>query len=105
MKTPHPQPKALTFKTRLFGTARVVTGTYGNGGRLAVDIVDENGESIATLSVNMAERADLLGEHEFFAKTWSENGEIAEEALASGHFLDTGRTSGDVVNASIWTLR
>jgi hypothetical protein len=104
MKTPHQKPKALTFKTRWFGTARVVTGTYRNGG-LAVEIVDDSGEPIATLSVNMPERAHLLGENEFFAKTWSENREIAEEALASGHFLDTGRTSGDVVNASIWTFR
>lgn len=97
--------EALTFKTRLFGTAHIVTGTYQNGERLAVEIVDAHGESIATLSVNMPEHAHLLGEHEFFAKTWSENGEIAEEALASGHFLDTGRTSGDVVNASIWTFK
>jgi len=94
----------LTFKTRLFGTAHVVTGTYRNGG-LAVELVDDSGEPIATLSVNMPEGAHLLGENEFFAKTWSENGAIAEEALASGHFLDTGRTSGDVVNASIWTFK
>ena len=46
----------------------------------------------------------MLDEYEFFAKTWSENGEIAEEARASGHFLDTGRTSGDVVNGRIWTF-
>jgi hypothetical protein len=52
----------------------------------------------------MPERSHLLDEYEFFAKTWSENGEIAEEARASGHFLDTGRTSGDVVNGRIWTF-
>jgi hypothetical protein len=55
MKSPHPKPKALTFKTRLFGTAHIVTGTYRNGG-LAVEIVDDSGEPIATLSVNMPER-------------------------------------------------
>ena len=105
MKSPQTKIDALTFKSRLFGTAHIVTGTYRSEGRLAVEIVDAHGESIATLSVNMPEHAHLLGKNEFFAKTWSENQEIAEEALASGHFLDTGRTSGDVVNASIWTLK
>jgi hypothetical protein len=105
MKSPHTKIEALTFKSRLFGTAHVATGTYRSGGGLAVEIVDGHGESIATLSVNMPEREHLLGENEFFAKTWSENEEIATEALASGHFLDTGRTSGDVLNARIWRLK
>jgi hypothetical protein len=95
----------LSFSTRLFGTANVITDAYRNGGRLAVEIVDDNGEAITTLSVNMPECSHLLGDGEFFAKTWSENHDIAEDALASGIFRDTGRTSGDIVNAQIWTFR
>ena len=95
----------LTFKTRLFGTVYIVPGNYRNGERLAVEIADTHGEIIAVLSANMPERAHLLGENEFFAKRWSENEEIAEEALASGHFLDTGRRSGDDLNARIWKLK
>ena len=93
------------MSTRSFGTLHVITGAYRHDGRLAVELVHEDGEPVATLSVNMPESAHLLGEGEFFAKTWSENEEIAEDALASGIFRDTGRTSGDLVNASIWTFK
>jgi hypothetical protein len=95
----------LSFTSRSFGKVNVLTSEYQRGGKLAVELVAENGEDIATLSVNMPEFSKLLGEGEFFAKTWSENGEIAADALASGIFRDTGRTSGDIVNAPIWTLR
>jgi hypothetical protein len=76
---------------------------------MSVELVDENGESIAMLSVNFPESSHLLGENEFFAKTWEENEEIAEDALASGIFKDTGRRSSygfmsSLVNASIWTF-
>lgn len=95
----------LSFESRCFGTANVVTGTYRTGGALSVELVDGSGESIAVLSVNLPERSHLLGDGEFFAKTWSENREIAEDALASGIFRDTGRTSGDIVDAHIWKMR
>lgn len=89
----------------LCGMAQVITNAYHNGGALAAELVDNNGEGIATLSVNMPELSHLLGDGEFFAKTWSENHDIAEDALASGVFRDTGRTSGDTVDAHIWTFR
>jgi hypothetical protein len=92
----------LSFSTRLFDTANVITDAYRNGGRLAVELVDDNGESITMLSVNMPEFSHLLGDGEFFAKTWSENQDIAKDSLASGIFRDTGRMSGDIVNAKIW---
>lgn len=95
----------LSFNTRLCGKANVITSTYHKGGRLSVELVDDNGDEIAMLSVNMPECSRFLGDGEFFAKTWSENETIAEDALASGIFRDTGRTSGDTVNARIWTFR
>lgn len=95
----------LSFTTRHFGTVYVATDLYHHGGKLAVELVDENSELIATLSVNLPESSRLLGAGEFFAKTWSENEEIAEEALASGIFRDTGRTSGETLNARIWAFR
>ena len=95
----------LSFTTRLFGNVNVITNTYENGGKLSVELVADSGEDITTLSVNMPECSHLLGDREFFAKTWSENTEIAEDAQASGIFRDTGRTSDNNVNAAIWTFR
>lgn len=104
-----PERNGLSFLTRSFGRAEVKTGRYQSNGALAVELVDENGESIAMLSANFPESAHLLGKNEFFAKTWSENEEIAEDALASGIFKDTGRKSSygfmsSLVDASIWTF-
>ena len=94
-----------SFSTRHFGTATVITHSYQNGNQLAVELIDERGEPITVLSVNIPECAHLLHEKEFFVKTWSENEELAKDALASGLFQDTGRTSGDAVNAKIWVLK
>ncbi len=102
--TPAEDIPKLSFSTRHFGTANVVTSAYQDGGALAVELVDGVGESIATLSVNIPESSHLLGEKEFFVKTWSENEEIAEDALASGIFRDTGRTSDGFLKAKIWTM-
>ena len=96
--------QGLWLRTRQFGKAYVITDTYQNGGALAVEIVVESDETSNVLSVNLPEFSHLLGEGEFFAKTWSENEEIAEDALASGHFRDTGRSSGDFLNARIWAF-
>lgn len=95
----------LSFTTRLCGTANVVTNRYQHGGKLAVELVAESGEEIGMLSVNIPECSHELSDGEFFAKTWSENEEIAEDALASGIFRDTGRRSSNIVNAQIWTFQ
>ena len=92
------------FSTRRFGTATVVRSTYAEDGELAVTLFNDDGEELAVLSVNLPASSHLLGENEFFAKTWSENEEIAEDALASGIFRDTGRTSDDFLKARIWTF-
>jgi hypothetical protein len=77
---------------------------YHTNGNLAVELVDDAGELITALSVNMPACFHVIGETEFFEKTWNENAEIARAALASGVLVDTKRTSGDVVNAPIWTF-
>lgn len=94
----------LAFSTRHFGTATVVRSTYAENGEMAVTLFNDDGEELAVLSVNLPASSRLLGENEFFAKTWSENEEIAEDALASGVFHDTGRTSDDFLKAKIWTF-
>jgi hypothetical protein len=95
----------LSFNTRLCGTSNVVTNSYQHGGKLSVELVADDGEEIAVLSVNMPECSHLLSDGEFFAKTWSENESIADDALASGIFRDSGRRSDNIVNAPIWTFK
>ncbi len=97
--------KDLSFNSRHFGKALIITNAYRKGGSLGVELVDINGEGIATLSVNIPESSHLLGDNEFFVKTWSENEEIAKDALASGLFRDTGRCSDGFISAKIWALK
>jgi hypothetical protein len=94
----------ISFNTRSFGKANVLLGAYRKGGKPAIELVDAHGELITTLSVNMPEFSHLLCENEFFVKIWNENAEIADDALASGIFRDTGRSSCDVIDARIWTF-
>lgn len=94
----------LSFATRSFGRATVEISSYQKGGGLAVRLIDQDNEPLIVLSVNIPESVHLLGKNEFFAKTWSENEELAEDALASGIFSATGRGSGGFLNAAIWKL-
>ena len=96
--------KQLSFKTRNFGTVYIVPCGYVDSGCPAIQLLDNNDDLIAVLSVNLPNCAGLLFEGEFFARTWNDNEEIAEDALASGLFRDTGRTSVETVNAQIWKL-
>lgn len=79
---------SMNFQTSSYGVARVVTSKY-NDGNLAVLLNDEFGSPIAKLSVNLPDCDIYLAENQFFAKTYSENAEIAEDALASGLFKQT----------------
>ena len=78
----------MNFQTSSYGVARVVTSKY-NDGNLAVLLNDESGSPLAKLSVNLPDCDIYLAENQFFAKTYSENAEIAEDALASGLFKQT----------------
>ena len=95
----------LSFNTRHYGKAKIVTNAYRKGGSLGVELVDTNGETLAILSVNIPEFSHLLGDNEFFVKTWSENEEFAKDALASGLFRQTGRWSKGYISAPVWALK
>ena len=91
------------IKTR-YGDMDVEVTTYKTGG-MAV-ILTQDGQRFATLSVNFPFPEVELEEGEFAVKTWSENEEIAEDALASGLFVDTGkRIQSGYVEASVWRFK
>jgi|SRR5579871_882834 len=96
----------LRFTSRVFGPVSIVKLAYNNGS-LAVQLISESdGEDIATLSINLPEYAHQLSVNEFFVKTYSENEEIAREALASGVVQDTGaRFQTGMGPVSIWRCR
>lgn len=92
----------LRFKSKLYKTLYVNKRQYA-GGRMALQLNMPDGQLAAVLTVNIPECDKLLGPGEFFIKTWSENEEIAKEALASGLFVDTGRrVENGFVEAQIW---
>lgn len=68
-----------------FGLANIVVAEYVNNHALAVRLVAEDGEPIATLSSNMKLSGDLPPDC-FFLKDWAENVDIACDALRSGWF-------------------
>ena len=77
----------MKMQTTSYGVAHVETTRYSNG-NLAVLLKDEYGYPLTKLSTSLD--CDIeLAENQFFAKTYSENAEIAEDALASGLFKQT----------------
>lgn len=81
---------------------KIVLHTYTNG-RLAIELLDEEGDSYATLTTNLVD--EDLTDGEIFVKTWSENEEAAAGALASGLFKDTGRrVQAGHAEAQVWTI-
>lgn len=94
----------FSFPSTSFGRVHFVRESYPDTGRCAVELFDEHDESLIMLSINIPELAHDLGANEFYAKTYSENEELARDALASGHFTDTGRRSRDFLQAPIWRI-
>ena len=85
-----------------YGDMEVEVILYKTGGT-AVLLIQDN-YRFATLSVNFPEVK--LEEGEFAVKTWSENEQIAADALASGIFIDTGkRIQSGYVEASVWRFK
>jgi hypothetical protein len=100
-------PNLLPLNGREFVVAdafpvKIVTQMYGNG-RLAIELLDEEGDSYTTLTTNLVDQD--LADGEIFVKTWSENEDAAWGALKSGLFKDTGRrVPTGYIEASVWTI-
>ena len=66
----------------------------------------EDGEEFEILSVNFPRYTHQLRAGEFFVKTYSENTEIAAEALKAGVVVDTGvRINTEIGPTPVWRCR
>lgn len=102
-----------SFQSKRWGKVSALSGSYGGPeGPLAVVLECEDGEPLATLSVNMykptcsADSRDLPADC-FYVKRWSENEELSADALASGLFTernDLGMAEGGFVEAPVWQI-
>jgi hypothetical protein len=103
-----------SFDSKRWGRVTAMAGTYrAANGPLAVALLDSDGEPLANLSVNIVcsstcprDSRDLPDGH-FYAKTWSENRELAAEALRSGLFLarpDLPAADTGYVTAPVWQI-
>ncbi len=89
-----------------YGMARIVLGRYASTGALSVRLVEENGQPLATFSVNLKQNGADVADTEFTIKDWSENSWLVEPMLNSGHFEDTGRVfKMDYITSPIWRLK
>lgn len=103
-----------TFQSGRWGPVRVMRATYGGAtGPTAIVLLCDNGEPLATLSVNMYQpecshdSSDLPPDC-FYAKRWSENEEISADALLSGLFIeraDLPQAESGFVTAPVWQIR
>ncbi len=101
------------FNSARWGAVNVMRGTYqGAKGPTAVVLTLEDGEPLATLSVNMyrpecSHDSSDLPQDCFYVKEWSENEAIASEALQSGLFTersDLPRARSGFVDAPVWQI-
>jgi len=105
--------KIGSFNSPRWGAVIVSRATYGGAtGPLAVILKLEDGEPLATLSVNMyrpecsRDSTDLPPDC-FYVKQWSENEELAAEAMASGLFVqrdDLPVAESGWVEAPVWQI-
>jgi hypothetical protein len=88
-----------SFETRDYGTATISETPYTTNGRKCIVLKTKMGR--ITLTTNIPQIR--LEEGEFCIKTWSENMEVAKDALKSGLFIDTNKKvhSGHVL-VPIW---
>jgi hypothetical protein len=86
-------PEWPFFSSGAHGDLEVVAEYYQMGGGICLQLLtaEANPIPVATLSINLLEDNHLLGQGEFFIKTWDENEEIVHEARESGLFVDTGK--------------
>lgn len=102
-----------TFNSARWGAVHASRANYeGPDGPLAVMLTTDDGEPLATLSVNMykpdcSQNSSDLPSDCFYVKSWSENSELAAEALKSGLFLerkDLPSAESGFVSAPVWQL-
>ena len=103
-----------TFVSTNWGRVTVLRGHYGTAnGPLAIALETDEGEPLATLSVNLykpdcSHDSRDLPANCFYVKTWSENEELAKEAQASGLFVcrdDLGVGRSGFVTAPVWQIK
>jgi hypothetical protein len=86
------------------GVCRARAFLYPSGGALGIALLDREGEMQWVLSVNLP-TAPKLEHGEFYAKTYSENEEVARLALAGGAFRASGRAiASGFVNVPVWSV-
>jgi len=98
--------EVLAGRTLTIGGEEVTVGVayYARGGAPVVQLVSEDGEPYATVTVNAA-GADL-GDGEILVATWSEHAHVADAMLATGWFEDTGRrVACGFAEAHVWRVR
>ena len=90
-----------------WGVCDVVLARYtGHGKALAVTLQSPEGEPFGVFSTNIADASKLLGEREFFAKTYAENARLVEPMLQSGLFEATDKTvKSAYIDAPIWRIK
>ena len=102
------------FQSARWGTVVALRAHYCSAdGPTAIVLETADGEPLGKLSVNMykpycSHDSRDLPDDCFYVKRWSENEEIAVEALASGLFIERPdlpqATSGEV-SAPVWEIR
>jgi hypothetical protein len=85
------------------GTYRLVRGTYPSG-RISVVVVNESGTECGSLTIDKP--SIELAPDELLIDGYNEPPALAQAALATGAFEETGRRGNHRwVNYDIWTLR
>jgi hypothetical protein len=102
------------FKSVRWGVVNVLRATYGGPkGPTAIVLQTDDGEPLATLSVNSykpecSQNSTDLPADCFYVKAWSENGTLAEEARTSGLFIerpDMPLAEMGFVTAPVWQIK
>ena len=102
-----------TFRSPRWGIVHVLRGHYGRAdGPTAIALTTDNGEPLATLSVNMYRPECSRDSRElpadcFYVKLWGGHEEIAEDALNSGLFKlrdDLPEAHSGYVSAPVWQI-
>jgi len=94
----------ISWEDPRWGVVHAVTDSYTQNGALAVMLVLADGEPLTDLSKNLPGSSMLPPGH-FYAKTYSENEEIAKYALKSGWFEEVGPgVESGFVRLPVWRL-